>query len=111
MGEKWRDGRWLRGSMKTENRMEGWMPRLELPLSAEALLEDEAAMTVPVVADLDLVILRGAVVEDSSWEEVGWEEGASWASFCDWDRAKGGQEASGSEPSAAGLGDWPSGQA
>lgn len=66
IGEKWRDGRVLRGSTKTENRMEGRMPVRPLPSSAglvviAVVVEEEVAMTVPVVADLDRVILRRPV--------------------------------------------------
>lgn len=45
------------------------------------LFVEEAAMTVPVVADLDRVILRRGI-EESSWDVVTAEAGDS-ASFCD----------------------------
>lgn len=41
--------------------MEGRTPGTLLPSSAVLLAEEEAAMTVPVVADLDRVILRRPV--------------------------------------------------
>lgn len=55
IGEKCKDGRWLRGSTKTEKRIEGSTP-LGLPDSAVSLVEE--AIAVPVVAALDRVMLR-----------------------------------------------------
>lgn len=58
IGVKWREGRWLRGSRKTENRMDGLTERLPSSLARGGSAAGVVAMTVPVVADRDRVMLR-----------------------------------------------------
>lgn len=71
--------------------MEGRIPRLE-PFSADALFDVEEAMTVPVVAERDLVMLGRAVdraVDSSPWDvAIGFPTGT--ASFSEFDRTKAG---------------------
>lgn len=58
------------------------MLRLLLPFSADALFAEEAAMTVPVVADLDRVILRRGVEDGWGWAVVT-DDVAISTSLCD----------------------------